>query len=101
MYIADQGNNRIRKVTVSTYRISTIAGSSASAGYSGDGEVATSATLNGPTGVALDSSGNYDDIYNFLFLESINFWYSCVLQITCISLTLVIHASVWLVYQRI
>ncbi len=36
--------------------ILTIAGSGASS-YSGDGGAATSATLNGPEGVAVDSSG--------------------------------------------
>ncbi len=37
--------------------ISTVAGTG-SAGYSGDNGAATSATLNGPGGLALDSSGN-------------------------------------------
>jgi len=57
VYIADQINNRIRKVTVSTGIISTTAGTGAST-YSGDGGQATSATLYAPTGVAVDSSGN-------------------------------------------
>ena len=57
MYIADYGNNRIRKVTVSTGIISTIAGTG-SGSYSGDNGPATSATLNGPSDVALDSAGN-------------------------------------------
>ena len=56
MYIADHGNNRIRKVTVSNGIITTIAGTG-SADYSGDGGAATSATFNGPTGVAVDTSG--------------------------------------------
>ncbi len=56
MYIADQGNNRVRKVTVSTGLISTIAGTG-TGGYSGDGGAATSAKLNFISGVALDSSG--------------------------------------------
>ena len=56
VYIADAGNNRIRKVTVSTGIISTIAGTGA-ASYSGDNGAATSATLNYPYGVALDASG--------------------------------------------
>ena len=38
--------------------IYTIAGSSTSTGYSGDGGAATSATLNNPTGITLDTSGN-------------------------------------------
>ena len=58
MYIADTYNNRIRKVTVSTGIISTIAGSSTSGSYSGDNGVAISATLYYPWGVALDALGN-------------------------------------------
>ena len=61
MYIADHYNHRIRKVTVSTGIISTIAGSGptgiTSGSYSGDNGAATSATLNGPSGAALDASG--------------------------------------------
>ena len=57
VYVADQLNHRIRKVTVSTGIITTIAGSSTSGSYSGDGGDATSATLNYPTGVAVDTSG--------------------------------------------
>ena len=56
MYIADRDNDRIRKVTVSTGIITTIAGTGASS-YSGDGGEATSATLNNPYGVAVDASG--------------------------------------------
>ena len=55
MYIADTYNSRIRKV--STGIISTIAGSSTSASYSGDDGAATSATLYYPHGVAVDASG--------------------------------------------
>ena len=57
VYIADYFNHRIRKVTVSTGIITTIAGSSTSGGYSGDNGAATSATLNYPMGLALDASG--------------------------------------------
>ena len=57
MYIADTNNHRIRKITVSTGTISTIAGSSTSGGYGGDGGDASSAILNSPYGVAVDSSG--------------------------------------------
>ena len=56
MYIADTFNHRIRKVTVSTGIITTIAGTG-TASYSGDNGAATSATLNYPTGVAVDASG--------------------------------------------
>ena len=58
VYIADFFNNRIRKVTVSTGIISTIAGSGGTSGsYSGDNGAATSATFNGPYGATLDASG--------------------------------------------
>ncbi len=57
MYFADNFNNRVRKVTIATGVISTIAGSTSS-GFSGDGSAATSAGLNYPDGIALDSSGN-------------------------------------------
>ena len=56
MYIGDLNNNRIRKVTVSTGIITTLAGTG-SGSYSGDNGAATAATLNNPRGVALDASG--------------------------------------------
>ncbi len=56
VYIADFNNNRIRKVS-SGGTITTIAGNGY-AGYRGDGGPATSAQLNGPQGVAVDSAGN-------------------------------------------
>ena len=56
MYIGDYGNHRIRKVTVSTGIITTIAGTGASS-YSGDNGAATAATLNYPRGVVVDASG--------------------------------------------
>ncbi len=58
LYIADYGNNRIRKVTASTGIITTIAGNGGTGSYSGDGGAATSAALNTPFGVAVDTSGN-------------------------------------------
>jgi uncharacterized protein (TIGR03437 family) len=63
LYIADFGNNRIRKVSGGI--ITTVAGNG-TAGFSGDGLSATSASLNGPEAVALDSSGNLyiADFYN-------------------------------------
>ena len=57
MYIADSGNHRIRKVTVSTGIITTIAGTGTYS-YSGDNGQATAAALYHPFGVAVDSSGN-------------------------------------------
>jgi len=58
VYIAEYGNNCIRKVAISTGLISTFAGSSTSGSFSGDGGAATSATFKNPYGVAVDSSGN-------------------------------------------
>ena len=57
IYIADYNNQRIRKVTVSTGIISTIAGTGTSS-YSGDNGAATSATLKYPYGVGLDTASN-------------------------------------------
>ena len=57
LYIADPGNNRIRKVAAGTGIITTIAGNG-TAGYLGDNGAASSAELNLPAGVALDSTGN-------------------------------------------
>ena len=56
MYIADSDNNRVRKVTISTGIITTIAGTG-SVGYWDDNGPATSATLWNPADVALDSAG--------------------------------------------
>ena len=61
VYIADESNLRIRKVTVSTGIITTIAGTGTGS-YSGDNGPATSATLKYPAGVSLDASGNYSFI---------------------------------------
>ena len=56
LYIADTSDNRIRKVTFSGI-ISTYAGTGVP-GFSGDRGNATLAELSGPTGVAVDGSGN-------------------------------------------
>ena len=57
LYIADSGNNRIRMVSATNGVISTVAGTGV-AGFAGDNSLATSAKLNQPWGVTLDSSGN-------------------------------------------
>ena len=83
VYIADAGNHRIRKLTLSTGIITTIAGTGTSS-YSGDNGAATSATLNYQYGVALDESGRilyycllhrytvssamFDEIFIYLFI---------------------------------
>ena len=56
VYIADTGNNRVRKVTVSTGIITTIAGTGV-AGYSGDGGSATAANIYNPLEIFVDSNG--------------------------------------------
>jgi len=55
-YIADSGNNVVRKVSAGG-TITTFAGNG-TAGFGGDAGAATSAQLNGPQGVAVDSAGN-------------------------------------------
>ena len=57
LFIADWGNNRIRRVDAVTQVISTVAGNG-SQGFSGDGGLATSAQLTRPIAVAVDSLGN-------------------------------------------
>jgi sugar lactone lactonase YvrE len=57
VYLNDFGNHRVRKVTVSTGIITTYAGTG-TASFSGDGGVASSAALNYPNGLCIDSSGN-------------------------------------------
>ena len=68
VYIADFSNDEIRKVTAgASPTISTIAGSvKLGGGLSGDGGPATSALLNGPASVAVNSSGTvyFADLLN-------------------------------------
>jgi sugar lactone lactonase YvrE len=56
LYIADRDNHRVRRVTAAG-TITTAAGNGVY-GFSGDGGLATSASLGYPTGVALDAAGN-------------------------------------------
>jgi trimeric autotransporter adhesin len=55
-YFADGSSNRIRKIN-SLGIISTVAGNGFG-GFSGDGTIATTAKLNAPVAVAVDTSGN-------------------------------------------
>ncbi len=57
LFIADLSANVVREVIASTGIIQTVAGNGTS-GYTGDGGPATSATLGGPYGVAVDTHGN-------------------------------------------
>ena len=56
LYIADSGNQRVRKVTPGGI-VSTVAGNGAQ-GYNGDGIAAIKAELAHPNGIATDSKGN-------------------------------------------
>jgi trimeric autotransporter adhesin len=57
VYIADYKNNVVRKVDTGGI-ISTVAGIYGMYGYTGDGNAAALATLNGPRGVAVDKHGD-------------------------------------------
>lgn len=57
LYIADTADHRIRKVNLTTSQISIVAGTGIQ-GYSGDNGPAISATIDSPTGLALDSANN-------------------------------------------
>ena len=57
LFIADTYNNRIRLVDAVSGTITTVAGNG-TAGFGGDGGLATSASLDVPFGVAVDGSGN-------------------------------------------
>ncbi len=67
LYIAEYGGYRVRKVTVSTGIITTFAGSG-NVGDTGDGGDATSATFQGPHGVAVDSSGTLSYLPSLIYL---------------------------------
>jgi hypothetical protein len=59
LYIADSNNNVVRMVAAGTGVITTIAGDpTGNSGYSGDGGLATSATLYSPQAITGDASGN-------------------------------------------
>ena len=56
LYIADQSNNRVRKVDLNTGIITTVAGTGET-GYTGDGMLAIEAGLSGPSGLAIGPDG--------------------------------------------
>ena len=56
LYVADAGNNAIRKIVIATGEVGTLAGSATSGAANGTG---TAATFNVPTGVATDGTALY------------------------------------------
>ncbi len=60
LYFVDRGNNRVRKINALSGTITTIAGSSSTSGYTGDGGPATVATLGSPACICLNAAG---DVY--------------------------------------
>jgi trimeric autotransporter adhesin len=64
IFIADEGNNRIRRVDARTGFINTVAGNG-DFGFSGDGGQAINANLYQPLRVALDKAGNLYIADNF------------------------------------
>ncbi len=72
IYIADQSNHRIRKITIANNIITTVAGTGI-AGFSGDGASATLGQLDSPDGVAVDTAGNvYIADYNNMRIRKVN-----------------------------
>src|ERR1700689_4947795 len=59
LYVADTYNNVIRKIDTGTPRIITTIAGNGTAGHTGDGGLATSATLNSPDRVSVNGAGNF------------------------------------------
>ncbi len=57
IYFPDYTGNKIRKITIATGIITTIAGTGVGS-FTGDGGLATAATIYSPWGIAIDASGN-------------------------------------------
>jgi sugar lactone lactonase YvrE len=57
LYVADSNNHRVRRITASAGAIATVAGNGIEA-FAGDNGPATSASIDSPNGLALDSAGN-------------------------------------------
>ena len=65
-YIAEFGTNRIRRVDATSGKITTAIGDG-NQGFAGDGGPANKVQMNGPTGIAIDGSGN------LIFVDSLNY----------------------------
>lgn len=57
LFIADTGNNAVRRVDAKTGIITTVAGGKQRRGYEGDGGPASAATLRGPHSIQFDAAG--------------------------------------------
>jgi len=66
LYVADEFNNRIRAIDMTTGIITTVAGNGTQ-GFSGDGGPATAASFNRPAGIDFDAEGHLyiADTYNY------------------------------------
>ncbi len=78
-YFSD-GNYYIRKVTVATDIITSIAGNGGTGSFSGDGGAATSAGLYQPLGLVVDASGTPQTCYLFY---RCNLFFSFLLRRKC------------------
>lgn len=58
IFYSSPQSDSVCEISAATGNIATIAGAAGQVGYSGDGGLATSATLNGPQQLALDNAGN-------------------------------------------
>jgi trimeric autotransporter adhesin len=59
LYVADTDNNVIREIDTGTPRIITTIAGNGTAGHTGDGGLATNATLNSPDRVSVNGAGNF------------------------------------------
>lgn len=58
LYVADSGNNSIRKIVISTAAVTTLAGSTSGASGYVDSATPANARFNLPQGIAIDGAGN-------------------------------------------
>jgi sugar lactone lactonase YvrE len=57
VFIAETGNHRVRRIDAQTRAVTTVAGTGVAA-FDGDGQLGTAASLDSPSGLAVDSFGN-------------------------------------------